>query len=186
MRRYYITDRHAAGGVPGLLRAVERAVRDGVQMIQVRERDLPPRALLELVQAVLRVTVDSATQVLVNDRLDVALAAGAQGVHLRSSSVAVESVRGVVAPGFLIGVSCHTAADLAQASAADFVVLSPVFTKLGYAPALGLECFGAMARQARPPVYALGGVTQENAAACLAAGAAGIAGISLFQDGFGA
>ena len=95
----------------------------------------------------------------------------------------MERVRGVTPAGFLIGVSCHDAEDVAAAQGADFVVLSPVFAKPGYAPPLGLERFAAMAGEARVPVYALGGVTKENAAACLAAGAAGIAGISFFQAG---
>lgn len=177
MRRYYITDRHALGGRAGLLRAVERAVRDGVEMVQLREKDLSPRALYALTLDVMAL----GARVLVNDRLDVALAAGAHGVHLRSGSVPVERVLAVTPPGFLIGVSCHSAADVARAQGADFVVLSPVFAKPGYAPPLGLERFAAIARAASMPVFALGGVTEENAAACLAAGAAGVAGISLFQ-----
>lgn len=182
MRRYYITDRRAAGGAPELLRVIERAVAAGVEMIQIREKDLSAGALFTLVAAAVALVEGTCTLVLVNDRLDVALAAGAHGVHLPADAVPVTRVRAVVPAGFLIGVSCHNAVEVEQASDADFVVLSPVFAKPGYPAPLGLRAFGAIARTARVPVYALGGVTKENAGECLAAGAAGIAGISLFQD----
>lgn len=182
MRRYYITDRRALGGTAELLRVIERAVAAGVEMIQIREKDLSTGALFELVVAAVALVKGTHTRVLVNDRLDVALAAGAHGVHLRADSLPVMRVRAVAPAGFLVGVSCHNADEVALASAADFVVLSPVFAKPGYPPPLGLAAFGAIARAAAVPVYALGGVTKENASECLAAGAAGIAGISLFQD----
>jgi len=173
VRRYYITDQCTR-------RDLECAVREGVEMMQVREKHLPAGALFALVREAVAITAGSATRVLVNDRLDVALAAGAHGVHLRGSSWPVERVRAVVPAGFLIGVSCHAGDGIP--AAADFAVLSPVFAKPGYAPPLGLERFGELARAAPVPVFALGGVTWENAPACLAAGAAGIAGIRLFQD----
>ena len=179
MLRYLITDRRVAGGFEPLLASVGRAAADWVQ---VREKDLPARDLAALVERVLSVT---RAKVLVNDRLDVALACGAHGVHLPAGSVAPERLRAIAPPGFLIGVSCHRIDEVRQAAleGADFVVFGPVFAPLskeiGLAPR-GLAMLGEAARTVRIPVLALGGITNENAEACATAGAAGVAGISLF------
>lgn len=178
MRRYYITDRRAAGGTALLLDAIHRNWRQGVEMIQVREKDLGVAELIELVRG----AVSTGAKVLVNSRADVALACGAAGVHLPSDTLPARDLRPVVPAGFLIGISCHNVQDLDEA--ADFAVFGPVFetsSKKRYGPPQGLERLREFCRISPIPVFALGGVTQENAAACLAAGAAGIAGISLFQ-----
>lgn len=173
MRRYYITDhctRHD----------LECAVRDGVEMIQIREKHLTAGALFALVRDAVAMAAHSPTRILVNDRLDVALAAGAHGVHLRSNSLPAKRVRAIAPANFLIGLSCHNAAEID--TDASFLVLGPVFAKPDYPPPLGLAAFQAIARQTPLPVYALGGVTWENTQQCREAGAAGIAGIRLFQD----
>jgi len=162
----------------------ERAAGMGATMIQVRAKQLEGRALFELVMQVVRVAGDA--RVLVNTRADVALAAGAHGVHLPSRSISPARLREITPPGFLIGVSCHSAEELRQAEAegADFAVLGPVFPTRSHpnATPLGLHGFAASARSVRIPVYALGGITRANAADCVAAGAAGIAGISFFES----
>jgi thiamine-phosphate pyrophosphorylase len=159
-----------------------RAAEDGVDIIQVRAKELPGRDLADLVRLVL--AARRASAVLVNTRADVALALGAQGVHLPGHSVAPGLIRRIAPVGFLIGVSCHTAAELhaAEKEGADFAVFGPVFSSLTKAlHPIGLDAFRNAAASVSIPVYALGGVTRANSADCVAAGAAGVAGISLFR-----
>ena len=172
MRRYCITDS---------LVVAARAASEGVDMIQIRAKELSAVALADLVRGAVRSAGQS--KILVNTRTDVALACGAHGVHLPAGSMAPGTICRIVPPGFLIGVSCHTVDELqdAEREGADFAVYGPVFpspTKAG--TPIGLEAFRQAAASVRLPVYALGGVTAENAQRCIDAGAAGVAGISLF------
>jgi thiamine-phosphate pyrophosphorylase len=155
-----------------------RSVR--ADAIHVRNKSASARELLDLA----RWYVARGARVIVNTRADVALAAGAAGVHLPSGSFAPRELRAITPPGFLIGVSCHSRADVerAQAEGADYAYLSPVFSPQSKPDArtpLGLEGFAAAIRGLTLPVFALGGVTPARLSECLAAGAAGIAGIGL-------
>jgi thiamine-phosphate pyrophosphorylase len=181
--RYYITNRHALGGKAELLANIGRVLKTGIDYLQIREKDLTARELLELTRAVLEMAVGTKTLVLVNSRADLALAAGAHGVHLPSDSIAPWLLRPFVPAAFSIAVSCHSVDEVqrAEREGANFVVFGPVFESPEKGRAMGLGSLSEAAGCVQIPVLALGGITLENQAQCMAAGAAGIAGISLFQ-----
>ncbi len=180
MKRYYITDRKSAGGFRDLLLIIIDQLHIGVDLIQIREKDLHARALFDFTLAVLEVRNRElkknrgATKILVNSRSDVARAAGADGVHL---PVAAPQE---VLPDLLVGRSCHTLEEV-KAARADFVTLSPIFESPGKGTPLGLPALRQAAAFGKP-IYALGGVNWDNAADCIEQGATGVAGIRLFQN----
>ncbi len=178
MKRYYITDRNAAGGFRPLLEIIRDQLHMGVDYIQIREKDLKTRELFEFSLAVLETRQEMKTQqptkILINTRADVALAIGADGVHLPADAPQ-ETL-----PGLIVARSCHTLDQIKEAEA-DFVVFSPIFEGHNHAPGVGLEQL-KLACKVGKPVFALGGVNWDNAEQCMAAGAKGIAGIRLFQD----
>lgn len=158
-----------------------RAARDGVEMIQIRAKELSARALAELVRGALANARQS--KILVNTRSDIAIACGAHGVHLPADSIAPATIRRLTSAGFLIGVSCHNVDELraAEREGADFAVYGPVFPSVTKSlTPIGIHAFREAVAAVGLPVYALGGVTAANAQACIDAGATGIAGISLF------
>jgi thiamine-phosphate pyrophosphorylase len=182
----YITDRRALEPKPLLPRILD-AIQAGVDLIQIREKDFATRELVRLVAGAVERARGTQSRIVVNDRLDVALALGAAGVHLGTQSMPAKDVRACVPPDFLIGVSCHSVQETvdADAAGADYVVLGPIFStpsKLAYGPPLGLATLHEAASRVKLPILALGGITVERVKACLEAGATGIAGISVFQD----
>lgn len=186
MIRCLITDgtaaRDEARWISRLLHWMER----GVDLIQIRERHLSARDLSALTRKVLALNNPNGTKILVNDRADVAIACGADGVHLRDDSIAPEYF---TRPGFLVTVACHDIAQLGHPgqlrtlSKASYILLSPIFRgHSGADPVLGLAGLRTAALISRAPILALGGVTPANELECLAAGAVGIAGISYFDS----
>lgn len=183
----YITDRNGFAPKP-LLPHLEAAVRAGVDLIQLREKDLATHKLLELAMDAIEASRESKTRIVINDRLDIAVAVSAHGVHLGRQSVPVKVALRHVAKNFLIGASCHSLDDAlrAEAGGADYILLGPVFdtpSKRRYGQPLGLTALSDVAHRIKIPVLALGGITVERVRPCLDAGATGIAGIRLFQDG---
>lgn len=165
---------------------VERALAAGLDWVQIREKDLSGRALFELCRRAAELPNPRGVKLFVNGRADIALAAGLDGVHLPSDAPAPAAFRECLGAGLWIGVSCHSLEEVraAEQAGAGYALYAPVFepvSKPGYGPALGLEALARACAAVRIPVLALGGVTEENASECAAAGAAGVAAISLFQ-----
>jgi thiamine-phosphate pyrophosphorylase len=191
-----VTDRRSLAGSPDLagkklLQKIEQSAMAGVDWIQLREKDLSGRELAQLArESILRAGGD--TSVLVNDRLDVACAVCAAGVHLGENSLPVSDARILVnrdgaRSNFLVGVSVHSleGALRAEVAGADYVIFGPVFTtpsKVGFGEPQGVERLREICERLTIPVLAIGGITQANAGECVVAGAAGIAAIRLFQD----
>lgn len=154
-----------------------------VDFIQVREPGLTVRELCDRVRGLVR---SGGPRIIVNDRADVAIACDAAGVHLRDSSVSPEIIRRIAPPGFVITVAGHDADGVVRAAdeGADYAVLAPVFAPLSKPLSgvpLGLETLRDIVSRSKIPVIALGGITVENASLCMKAGAAGVAGITMFR-----
>jgi len=170
-----------------ILRLIQAAVDAHVSLFQIREKALSARVLYELTASAVDITRGSKTQLLVNDRSDIARAAGANGVHLTSQSLPANVIRETCGPDFLIGVSTHSRDEVlrAQDAGADFVVFGPVFeteSKRVFGEPQGLETLQAIAGELQEfPVVAIGGVSLDNFEACFLAGASGIAAIRLFD-----
>jgi thiamine-phosphate pyrophosphorylase len=168
-----------------LLEQLRRAVDDGVDLIHVRERDLEAACLAALVIDIKAITQGTSTRVVVNDRLDVAVACAADGVHLRGDSMPIAAARLLGPRPFLVGRSVHTAAEAKAGGGADYLIAGTVFpstSKEDGAPTIGLEGLKAIVAATSVPVLAIGGVTADRVAEVVAAGAAGVAAISLFID----
>ena len=167
---------------------VQQAARAGVDLIQIRERGFDDRRLLELVNRVREAVSGSLARVLVNDRVDVAMAAGAAGVHLPGDAVSAARVRAIVPAGFVMGRSVHSEAEALRAEhegGCDYLIFGSVFHSTskpaGHEPA-GLDALSRVCSAVRLPVLAIGGMTVDRAADVARAGAAGIAAIGLFAS----
>jgi thiamine-phosphate pyrophosphorylase len=200
----YVTDRRSlplatsSDAIPLLLRMIESVAAAGVDWIQLREKDLPGGETLELTRSALQAVRarKSHARIIVNDRVDVALTAGAGGVHLSENGFSVPEARRLCDRfakdsgkplDFLIGVSCHSLGSALGAArdGADYIYFSPIFhtpSKAFYGPPQGVDRLRQICKAALIPVIAIGGITLENVASCYAAGAAGAAAIRLFQD----
>jgi thiamine-phosphate pyrophosphorylase len=175
-----------------LLTRIQAAVAAGVDWIQIREKDLCAREQFALARKALAVASSVKTRVLVNDRVDIALAAGANGVHLRQESlpvrIATEWLRRQAPSDFLLGVSCHSvnSAQQAERDGANYVFFGPIFdtpSKQKFGPPKGINSLTRVCNTISIPVIAIGGLTTESALECIQAGASGVAAIRLFQQG---
>jgi thiamine-phosphate pyrophosphorylase len=199
----YVTDRHAferahissaesmKSSIQAVRAAIQNAVAAGVTWIQIREKDLEAHALAQLVRFAVKDTQKTGVRILVNDRLDVALAANAAGIHLGEKSLPLEAVaqwrRSSGKTDFQIGVSCHSldAARAAERGGVDYIFFGPVYatpSKAAFGSPQGTERLREVCAAVEIPVLAIGGINFENARACLDAGTAGVAAIRLFQD----
>jgi thiamine-phosphate pyrophosphorylase len=194
----YVTSRKALGletnPITRLLAIIRRAIEAGVDWIQIREKDLSGRELVHLVREAVAAASDTQTKILVNDRLDVAIAARAGGVHLGAESIPIrevaawrESHPAASLPNFLIGASCHSIeqAQTAERDGADYVIFGPVLetpSKANFGPPQGLERLRKVCAEIKIPVLAIGGVNAAYASDCIRTGAAGIAAIRMFQE----
>ena len=181
LRLHLVTD-SALCGARGILAVVEAAVRGGVTCVQLREKSLDTRAFVERARALKAWLLPLGVPLLINDRVDVALACGADGVHVGQNDMTPEDVRRLM-PGALIGLSVESLAQLAAAERApvDYYGISPVFatrSKHDAAPALGLDGLRAIRAGTRRPLVAIGGINAGNAADVMAAGADGLAVVS--------
>jgi len=176
MIRCYVTDRRQGDAVAHSI----RAVADGVDIIQVREKDLSGAELFDLVCRIRDAAASTKTKVLVNGRLDIALIASLDGVHLPGDGLPAAQVRPHVRT---LGVSCHSLEEAIQAErdGVDYIFFGPVFETPGK-KSVGIEALRRIAQSVKLPVLAIGGVTPENAADVIEAGAAGIAAIRMFQQ----
>jgi thiamine-phosphate pyrophosphorylase len=179
---YLITDRRQVKG-GDLVSAVGKALSAGVRTVQLREKDLFSRELYELAHDLRKVTAEHGARLLINDRVDIAQAVDADGVHLGGDSMPLYKARKILGSNKLIGVSCHNqvSAITAQEKGADFITFGPVFhtpSKASFGDPVGLEKLGEVASLLRIPVFGLGGINSANIPEVLSAGVHGIAMIS--------
>ena len=182
-----ITDRRRYQSEEALVARVAAAAAAGIDLVQVRERDMAARDLFRLVTRCLAAVQGTRTRILVNDRLDVALSAGAHGVHLRGDSMPASRARSLAPIGFLIGRSVHSAGEAAGVYAdggADYLLFGSVFTttsKPGQSPA-GVNALAEVVQASPLPVLAVGGMSSETVPQVAGTGCAGYAAIGWFAD----
>jgi len=168
-----------------ILNTIRTAVEENVSLIQIREKALPAHLLFELTVEAAKITRGTATRLLVNDRADIALAAGADGVHLTTNSLRCDIVRRAFPSDFIIGQSAHTIEEVTQAACdgANFVVFGPIYETPGKNVAQGTDVLSAVCKTADPfPILAIGGIDDTNISSVLDAGAAGFAAIRVLND----
>lgn len=179
---YLVTDRHQTND-RSLMSVLKEALAAGTRMVQLRERDLETRAFLQLAYDVVMLTRQHGASLFINERVDLASAVGADGVHLRSDSLPVRETRRIVGSGRLIGISAHSVDEVmrAEQDGADFVVLGPIYdtaSKRPYGPPIGLGPLEESTRRCRIPIYGIGGIDASRVQAVKRAGAFGVAVVS--------
>lgn len=181
-RYYLITDRKQCGSAAELARVVGQACRNGIRAVQLREKDLAGKELLGMAEEIRTITSRWQAKLFVNDRADIAMAVGADGVHCRERGIGPADVK-KLNPTLAAGASVHSldAARKAEQDGADFLLFGPLYhthSKAGYGSPQGIERLARVTESVHVPVFGVGGITPNRAKACLKAGAAGVAGIS--------
>jgi len=177
---YLVTDRGLSRG-RSTLEIVRAAVRGGVTCVQLREKTAATRAFIEEALGVRAYLNSCGVPLIINDRVDVALAVGADGVHLGQSDMPLAAARSIAGPAMVIGISAESVRDAVEAAGADYLGVSPVFgtpTKADTAAPLGLEGLRAIREAVKTPLVAIGGLNRGNAAAAIRSGADGVAVVS--------
>ncbi len=182
-RLYLITDRTLFRDEDAFFAAVEGALKAGVKAVQLREKDVPTRELLSMAHGMRRLTSGYGAKLFINDRTDIALCAGADGVHLGQESMPVYAVRKIAGDGVIVGVSTHSLkeAHLAEKEGADFITFGPLYqtpSKLKYGAPVGLEELNKVAGEIGIPVFGIGGIKLDTIKAVMKSGPHGIAVIS--------
>lgn len=182
-RLYLITDRKLKADSCTLYAAVEEALKGGVKAVQLREKDLGTRELLDVTYKMRELTTKYNAKLFINDRIDVALAVGADGVHLGQQSIPVHAVRSITKDKFIIGVSTHSIDEAREAekAGADFITLGPIYrtpSKLKYGEPIGIDTLRKVKAGVSIPVFAIGGIKENRIEEVMGAGADGIALIS--------
>jgi thiamine-phosphate pyrophosphorylase len=186
---YLITDRKRYRHDDAFLSAVEEALSAGIRALQFREKDLPTRRLLDMAGVLRDLTSRYGAKLFINDRADIALCVGADGVHLAQTSMPVTAVRKVIGDKAMIGVSTHDIAEAlaAEAEGADFITFGPLYatpSKEQYGPPLGLEPLRQARAAVAVPIFGIGGITPSEVPHVLSSGGDGIAVISgIFGEG---
>jgi len=179
---YLITDRNQTGNRP-LPEIVEAALKGGIRGVQLREKDLSSRELYELAYTLRNLTKKYAARLIINDRVDIALAVDADGVHLGLNSLPIHRARKLLGSSKLIGLSCHNQVNaiMAQENGADFITFGPVYytpSKANYGKPVGVDNLEAVSHLLNIPIFALGGIKKGNIHEVIAAGATGVALVS--------
>ncbi|MBF0505261.1 MAG: thiamine phosphate synthase [Nitrospirae bacterium] len=180
---YLITDRELFSGSEAFFEAVESALQGGVKVVQLREKDLSARALLSMAYRIRELTMKYRAKLLINDRADIALCAGADGVHLSQGSMPAFAIRRIAGDSFFIGCSAHSLeeARLCEKEGADFITFGPLYqtpSKLKYGAPVGVEALKKVREEIAVPVFGIGGIKCDSIKPVMDAGAHGIAVIS--------
>lgn len=183
---YLITDRNRTGGRP-LDRVIRDALSGGVRALQYREKTLPILQVLAVAETLRKLTREHGALLIINDRVDVCLAVGADGVHLNKGSLPIPAVRKIIGPERLIGYSAHSVSEVigAEKEGADFAVLGPVYdtpSKRGMGKPIGTAPLLAVSKKSNLPVFAIGGITPKRAEKIFQTGVHGIAVISAILE----
>lgn len=179
-RLYLITDRKLFADNKAFFNAIEESLDAGIEAVQLREKDLPTRKLLEMAYKLRDITSQYNASLFINDRVDIALCVSATGIHLGQASLPASAVRKIAGKSFLIGVSTHSLNEVieAEGQGADFITFGPLYqtpSKMSYGMPVGLDALKDVRRRVSMPILGIGGINLDNISDVMATGADGVA-----------